>query len=74
LKRTINISTTGAIHQLSDQGDSPLKFSQLLDDKDGLFDEKDKGMIPRANPILPKMLLNEVKEPPSCPLKDIQFI
>ncbi len=27
-----------------------------------------------ANPILPKTNINEVKEPPTCPLKDIQFL
>ena len=27
-----------------------------------------------ANPILPKSLYPELKEPPSCPLKDIQFV
>jgi hypothetical protein len=55
--------------------ESPVKFSQLIEERDGLFDDKDhREMIPRANPILPKMLNNEVKEPPSCPLKDIQFV
>ena len=27
-----------------------------------------------ANPLLPKMLYPEWRQPPSCPLKDIQFV
>jgi len=43
-----------------------------------MVDQSDKDtakldIIP-ANPILPKTLINEIKQPPSCPLKDIQFV
>ena len=31
---------------------------------------KKKDYIP-ANPILPKMVYNEMKQPPQCPIKDI---
>ena len=73
LKRTINVSTVGeGVRHLSEM-DSPLKISQLIEEHEGLLDEKVKA-IPRANPILPKVMVNEVKQPPSCPLKDIQFV
>jgi len=46
---------------------SPFKISEMLDE----HDDVKKAYLPMANPILPKTLVNEVKEPPTCPLKDI---
>ena len=31
-------------------------------------------LIPRANPLLPKIVHPEQRQPPQCPLKDIQFV
>ncbi len=70
LKQTINISTSGHQVERAMEQQSPLKISELLDEHDSEY----RGAIPMANPILPKTVINEVKQPPSCPLKDIQFL
>lgn len=36
--------------------------------------EPEKVNFIPANPILPKMVLNEPKQPPECPLSDIKFV
>lgn len=38
-----------------------------------LLEPEKKDIIP-ANPLLPKVIHPEQKEPPQCPLKDIQFV
>lgn len=45
---------------------SPLKLAEAPPAKD--------GMIPTANPLLPKIVHPEQRQPPQCPLKDIQFV
>ena len=61
LKTTVDINTNNFGAEMTGSSSTSTK-------------KKGKGDYIPANPILPKMVFNEMKQPPQCPIKDIQFI